>query len=398
MLGKRILIGICGGIAAYKTLTLIRLFRKAGCEVKVIATRNALSFVTPLTIETLSNNKLYVDMFECGTERTTEHIALAQWADMAIVAPATANIIAKLANGIADDALSTTLLALSKPLFIAPAMNENMYEHIAVQRNLKLLEEYHYHIISPEKGMLACNVEGKGRMAEPKTIFDRVGKQLQQKILVGKKALVTAGPTCEPIDPVRFIGNRSSGLMGFSIAETLADKGCDVTLVTGATYLKTRSQSIHRIDVNTADEMLQACLPYADKADIIVMAAAVADYTPETKADHKLKKKDALFSLNLKPTTDILKTLAKNKTDNQIIIGFALETDNELTNAKQKLHTKNIDFIVLNSLKDKGAGFECATNKVTVIDKNDNVIEIPLKSKQEIAENIIQIVFNTPKS
>jgi phosphopantothenoylcysteine decarboxylase/phosphopantothenate--cysteine ligase len=393
MLNKKILIGICGGIAAYKTLSLIRLFRKAGCEVKVVATQNALSFVTPLTIETLSNNRLYVDMFEHSVNRSTEHISLAQWADVMIVAPATANIIGKLANGIADDALSTTLLAYPKPVYIAPAMNENMYKHPAVQRNMDTLKQFNFHIIAPESGMLACNTEGIGRMAEPETIFNIISETfVTNETSHKKRALVTAGPTYEPIDAVRFIGNHSSGLMGFSLAEVLAEKGFEVDLITGHTHLDISNKNINRIDVNTAEEMLQACLKHFQKADIIIMSAAVADYTPEEKTNQKIKKGNNSLNLKLKPTTDILKTIASQKTENQIIVGFALETENELDNAKQKLHTKNLDFIILNSLNDNGAGFGTSTNKVTIIDKNENITELPLKSKQDIAADIIRMV------
>lgn len=399
MVHKKILIGICGGIAAYKTLNLIRLFRKAGCEVKVVATQNALSFVTPLSIETLSGNRLYVNMFEHSVNRSTEHISLAQWADIAIVAPATANIIGKLANGIADDALSTTLLAFSKTVYIAPAMNENMYKHPAVQRNLDTLRQFHYSIISPESGMLACNTEGIGRMAEPETIFKITASSLIENTFSnsnfnGKRALVTAGPTYEPIDPVRFIGNHSSGLMGFSLAEALAEKGFDVDLITGHTHLTTSNTKINRINVSTADEMLQMCLKQFPKADITIMAAAVADYTPEETATKKIKKADASLVLKLKPTVDILKTMASQKTENQIVVGFALETDNEFSHAKQKLHAKNLDFIVLNSLNEQGAGFGTLTNKVTIIDKKEKVTEIPLKSKKDAAMDIIQTVLN----
>jgi phosphopantothenoylcysteine decarboxylase/phosphopantothenate--cysteine ligase len=393
MQGKKVLIGISGGIAAYKSLTLIRLFKKSGCDVKIVSTRNALFFVTPLTIETLSNNKLYTDMFENPAERHTEHISLAQWADVMVVAPATANSIGKLANGIADDALSTTLLAFTKPVYIAPAMNENMYKHFSVQNNLKILRQNSYRIIDPENGTLACNTEGVGRMAEPETIFNIIANDFQSKSVNRKRALVTAGPTYEPIDPVRFIGNRSSGLMGFSLAEALAEEGFEVDLITGPTRLETNSPYIHRVDVNTAEEMLQACLQYADKADLIIMSAAVADYTPKESVNHKLKKKEESILLELKPTEDILKTIASKKTQNQLVVGFALETDNELENAKKKLHTKNLDFIVLNSLNDKGAGFETLTNKVTLIDKNDIVTEFPLQSKQQVAQGIVRIIL-----
>ena len=394
MQGKKVLIGISGGIAAYKSLTLIRLFRKSGCEVKVVCTQNALSFVTSLTIETLSNNKLYVNMFDNPSERHTEHISLTDWADCMIVAPATANIIGKLANGIADDALSTTLLACTKPVYIAPAMNENMYRHFSVQKNLESLCQNSYRIINPESGALACNTEGVGRMAEPETIFKIILNDFNSEKRKRKRALVTAGPTYEPIDPVRFIGNHSSGLMGFSLAEALTEEGFEVDLITGPTRLETNSPHIHRVNVNTAEEMLQACLQYADKADLIIMSAAVADYTPKESVNRKLKKKEESFLLELRPTEDILKSIASKKAKNQLVVGFALETDNELENAKQKLHTKNLDFIVLNSLNDMGAGFDTSTNKVTLIDKNDIVTEFPLQSKKQAAQNIVWKILN----
>ena len=393
MLSKKILIGISGGIAAYKSLSLIRLFVKNGHEVKVIATQNALEFVTPLTIETLSNNALYVDMFSPPMQRDVQHISHAQWADAVIVAPATANIIGKFANGIADDALSTTLLATNKPLFIAPAMNCGMYANAAVQKNIETLKSRGVYIIEPKEGFLACNAQGNGRMEEPEAIFEMVSHFFYQTTLPKKRALVTAGPTYEPIDAVRFIGNRSSGLMGFSLAQALVKKGYAVDLITGQTSLQVQSPLIHRIDVSTAEEMLQACEAHYKQANIILMSAAVSDYTPETTHTHKLKKQEHSLSIALKPTKDILKTIASKKSENQIVVGFALETDNEIENAKQKLHTKKLDFIVLNSLNDAGAGFGTPTNKVTIIDKNENRVELPLKSKQEIADEIIQVVL-----
>jgi phosphopantothenoylcysteine decarboxylase/phosphopantothenate--cysteine ligase len=302
-----------------------------------------------------------------------------------------------LAAGIADDALTTTLLAFTKPVYIAPAMNENMYKHIAVQNNLNTLRQYHFHIIEPQTGMLACNVQGTGRMAEPNAIFKAVSDAFTNKLVNKRKALVTAGPTYEPIDPVRFIGNRSSGLMGFAIAEALVREGFEVDLITGPTSLTTSEKNINRMDVNTAEEMLQMCLQHFQTADIIIMSAAVADYTPEEKIEQKIKKQDTRFSLKLKPTVDILKTIASQKKNNQIIVGFALETKDEIENAKQKLHTKNLDFIVLNSLNDKGAGFEMPTNKITLIDKEDHVIEFPLKPKQEVALDIVATVLKSAK-
>lgn len=393
MSSKKILIGISGGIAAYKTLSLIRLFVKNGHEVKVVATRNALEFVTPLTIETLSKNALYVDLFSSPVQRDVEHISHAQWADVVVVAPATANVLGKLANGIADDALSTTLLATKKPLFIAPAMNCGMYSHPAVQKNIETLKSRGACIIEPKEGFLACNAQGNGRMEEPEVIFEQISNFLNPNTLPRKKALVTAGPTYEPIDAVRFIGNRSSGLMGFCLAQSLAKRGYEVVLVTGYTHLQTQSLHIYRIDVSTAEEMLQACQTHCKSADIIIMAAAVADYTPTIIHAHKLKKQEQPATIVLKPTTDILKTIALEKSENQIIVGFALETDNEIAHAKQKLHAKNLDFIVLNTLNDEGAGFGTPTNKVTIIDKNENVVLLPLESKEIVADRVVEMVL-----
>lgn len=391
---KKILIGISGGIAAYKTLSLIRLFVKNRHQVKVIATRNALEFITPLTVETLSNNTLYVDMFQSSAQRDIQHISLAQWADVAVVAPATANIIGKYANGIADDALSSTLLAFKKTLFVAPAMNCDMYSNVAVQKNIETLKLRGVHIIEPKSGFLACNTEGNGRMEEPETIFEIVSDFFAQERKTRKRALVTAGPTYEPIDAVRFIGNHSSGLMGFCLANALVKQGYEVDLITGFTHLSTQSPHIHRIDVSTAEEMLRACETHYQQADIIIMAAAVADYAPEITHKQKLKKQEQAMSITLKPTKDILKTISLKKSENQTIVGFALETDNEIENAIKKLHVKNLDFIILNSLNDKGAGFGFSTNKVTIIDKNENRVELPLDSKEVIADKIVEVIAN----
>lgn len=390
---KHVLIGISGGIAAYKSLTLIRSFVKNDYEVKVVATDHALEFVTPLTIETLSGNKLYNNMFQTGQERTTEHIALAQWADVFVVAPATANIIGKYAHGLADDALSTTLLAYKKILFIAPAMNDAMWDNEAVQANLKILQNRGVKILEPGSGFLACNSEGKGRMMEPEKIFEAIDNYLCGKNS-GLRALVSAGGTQEPIDAVRYIGNRSSGLMGFCLAESLAQKGVRVDLISGPTSLTTHHPLIHRIDVQTAADMLQACQMVASQVDIIIMAAAVADYTPEHAVDYKVKKTDATWQIHLKPTEDILKTLSLHRAnDRQIVVGFALETNDEKENAIKKLKTKQLDMIVLNSLNDKGAGFSTSTNKVLLIDKNEQVIDIPLQSKQAVAEEIVSQIL-----
>lgn len=390
---KHIVIGITGGIAAYKSLSLIRLFKTAGYEVKVVATKNALQFVTKLSIETLAQSSLYFDSFESPEEYQVEHITLADWADVVIIAPATANILGKLTHGIADDALSTLLLAVTKPIFMAPAMNCHMYEHVAVQENMKTLKSRGVHMIEPDNGFLACGYEGKGRMAEPDFIFNTVNQFLTvPQMFTGIKAVVTAGPTYEPIDPVRFIGNHSSGLMGFEIAETLSCLGANVTLITGPTHLKTHNPDINRLDVQTAQQMLEITLKNAQNAQLVVMAAAVADYTPKHTADQKIKKKEAEWNISVTKTKDILSELGKIKPDNQCLVGFALETENELPNATLKLQNKNADFIVLNSMNHKDAGFNKPTNQVTLISKNGVLLETPVMSKKEIAEEIIHTI------
>ena len=390
-MGKHIVIGISGGIAAYKTLTLIRLFKKSGYDVRVTATRNALQFVTPLTIETLSENRLYTDMFDTNRTLEVEHISMAEWADALVVAPATANIIAKFAHGIADDALSTLFLAVKKDVFIAPAMNTNMYENKAVQQNIDILRERGCIILAPNEGFLACGTTGSGRMQEPEEIFETVDEHLSEdRTLQGKKVMITAGPTYEPIDPVRFIGNHSSGLMGFCLAEAAARKGAEVSLVTGPSNCIARHRNITRYDVKTAEEMYQQCMKLVDSQDIFIMSAAVADYTPAHVAKKKKKKDFAQLSVELVKTKDILASIGKIKRDNQLLIGFALETENETENAKKKLHNKNADLIVLNSLRTEGAGFRTATNKVTIFSKDGREFASELKSKQEIATEILQ--------
>lgn len=390
-MGKHIVIGISGGIAAYKTMSLIRLFKKNGYDVRVTATRNALQFVTPLTIETLSQNKLYTDMFDQNRTLEVEHISVAEWADAFVVAPATANIIAKFAHGIADDALSTLFLAMRKPVFIAPAMNTNMFQNPVVQENIELLKKRGCEILAPDEGFLACGTTGSGRMQEPEQIFDIVDERMSEdQTLAGKRVLITAGPTYEPIDPVRFIGNHSSGLMGFCLAESAARKGAIVSLVSGPSSCIAHHRNIHRYDVKTAEEMYQQCMQLVDKQDIIIMSAAVADYTPAHVAPEKIKKDNAQLSVELVKTKDILASVGKIKRENQLLIGFALETENEVENAKKKLHNKNADLIVLNSLRTKGAGFRTATNQVTIFSKDGREFASELKSKQEIAEEIIQ--------
>lgn len=392
---KHILLAITGGIASYKSLFLIRLFTKAGAEVKVVATKNALEFVTPLSIESLSRNSLYHDMFAPVQTRDIHHVTLADWADAVVIAPATANIIGKYAHGIADDALSTLLLATKRPVFIAPAMNTNMYEHQVVQENIHKLEKNGCHIITPGEGALACGDEGRGRMEEPEAIFDAVEHHFKAaSAFSGKKVLVTAGPTYEPIDPVRFIGNHSSGLMGFMLAEAFAGQGADVILVTGPTGLQIKHPAIRRVDVVTAHEMHAQVMQHTGEAQIIVMAAAVADYTPKTVAPEKIKKDGGEMNLALVKTKDILAEIGQGKKEEQLVVGFALETENELANAKSKLQNKNLDLIVLNSAKVAGAGFKSPTNQVTIITRDGEVTTFPLKEKREVAKDIVATVHD----
>lgn len=392
-----VVIAISGGIAAYKIPFLIRLFRKAGHKVKVVVTKNALNFVTEATLQTLSDNLVYSDMF-AGNKDMTEHISIADWADYYIVAPATANIIGKYANAIADDCISTTLLAFDKDVFLAPAMNTKMYANKGVQNNLQILASRGVNIISPNCGELACGANGDGRMAEPEEIFAFVNNHIaKSKILAGKTICVTAGPTYEQIDPVRFIGNNSSGKMGFAIAESLATKGASVKLIAGPTHLNTKNCNIERIDVKSAEQMYNATVKEFEQADVAILSAAVADYTPKNVFSQKVKKADNVLNIELQPTKDILAQLGRMKTDKQTLVGFALETNDEENNAKQKLSKKNLDFIVLNSLNDKNACFGFDTNKVTIIDSNGNMTKTDLKSKSEIAEDVVSKLIDTIK-
>lgn len=389
--GKKIILGISGGIAAYKAAILIRLFKKAGAEVKVVVTANALEFITRVTLESLSENKLYDKVFGEQNDYTTEHVALTDWGDAFVVAPATANIIGKLASGIADDALSTSLLAFNKKVFIVPAMNCKMWDHFAVQKNVDYLISNGIHIIEPTEGFLACGYEGRGRMEEPERIFDVVKESFhsRQSTLAGKKVLLTAGPTHEAIDPVRYIGNRSSGKMGYALAEELAERGAKVHLVSGPVNLTAVHQNITLTKVISAKEMLEACKNHFDDCDAAIMAAAVADYQPEVFVKKKIKKDASAenLQLNLVQTPDILAYLGKQK-EHRILVGFALETDSEQENAIRKLKSKNLDFIVLNSLSDQGAGFEHNTNKITIINNKQEVSRYHLKEKKEVAADI----------
>ena len=391
---KNIAVCVSGGIAAYKSLSLIRLFKTHGCNVKTVATENALQFVTPLSLETLSQNPVYCDTFDRSTPYNVGHVALADWADAVVVAPATANIIGKYANGIADDALSTFLLAVSKPVFVAPAMNTVMYNQPAVQENIMRLEARGVRVIRPVKGQLACGSEGDGRMEEPEAIFNTVLNSLESfRRFASIKAVVTAGPTYEQIDPVRFIGNNSSGKMGFALAEVLAEHGAEVTLISGPTHLQTDNKNIHRIDVKSAAQMEAETVKAFADCNVAIMAAAVADFTPKNVENQKIKKTSDSLVLELVKTTDILAELGKMKKQGQTLVGFALETNNELENAVQKLKNKNADFIVLNSLKDEKAGFGYDTNKVTILGKSGVVFTSELKNKKDIARDILDVVM-----
>ena len=389
----KIIVGITGGIAAYKAPELVRLLVKAGHQVRCAATDHALQFVTRVTLETVSQHPLYSDLFASGG---TEHISLKDWGDLLLVAPATANIIGKVACGIADDALSTLLLAFSgKPVIMAPAMNCEMWAHPAVQRNIATLKDWGIRMVGPAEGELACGVSGVGRMSEPKTIAAEVEKLSTSNFqLSNQKWLVTAGPTYERIDSVRFIGNYSSGKMGFALAEALAEQGADVELVTGPTHLDTAAcQRIHVTRVESAREMYAAATEVFPRCNGAILSAAVADYRPAECADHKLKKNGSEgMHLELVQNPDILATLGSMKLEGQTLVGFALETDNEEANAQRKLEKKNLDYIVLNSLRDKGAGFGVDTNKVYIIGRDGSRTESPLLSKQEVARLIINTV------
>lgn len=388
----RIIVGITGGIAAYKAPELVRLLKKQGHEVRCAATEHALQFVTRVTLETVSGAPLYSDLFASGR---TEHISLKDWGEMLIVAPATANIIGKVANGIADDALSTLLLAFSgKPVIMAPAMNCEMWAHPAVQRNIETLKAWGIRMVGPEEGELACGVNGVGRMSEPDAIAAAVcnSESRTPNSELGKW-LVTAGPTYERIDSVRFIGNYSSGKMGFALAQALADAGAEVELVAGPTSLKIDHPRVKVTRIESAREMYAAATEVFPHCNGAILSAAVADYRPSECADHKLKKNGSEgMHLDLVQNPDILATLGTMKTDKQTLVGFALETDNEEANAQHKLEKKNLDYIVLNSLRDAGAGFGVDTNKVTIISRNGNRKESPLLSKKEVAQLIVETI------
>lgn len=391
--GKKIILGVSGSIAAYKSANLVRLLVKQGSEVKVIMTPDAHAFVTPLTLSTLSGNPVLSQFTEGENGVWHNHVELGLWADALLIAPATANTIAKMAHGICDNLLLATYLSARGDVFIAPAMDLDMYAHPSTQHNLQLLHQHGVTVLPVAEGELASGLVGKGRMIEPEALLSLLADYLgSNQKLKGKKVLVTAGPTYESIDPVRFIGNHSSGKMGFAIAETFARMGAQVVLISGPTDLHTQHASIKRIDVQSADEMYTQTVKHFDKSHIAVMSAAVADYTPEKVSLTKIKKSGDDLVLKLKKTRDILAELGKRKTKKQLLVGFALETDNEVNNALKKLHAKNLDFIVLNSLKTKGAGFGHDTNKVSILHRSGKQTDYKLKSKQEVALDIVQLI------
>ena len=385
---KNIILGVCGSIAAYKSALLVRSLIKAGAHVKVILTADASNFITPLTLATLSKNPVYTQYFDAETGVWSNHVELGLWADYMIVAPASANTIAKMANGICDNLLTAVYLSAKCAVFLAPAMDLDMWKHESTRENIAQLQSFGNTIIAPNSGELASGLFGEGRMAEPDEIVNFLVQFIKVGLpLIGKKALVTAGPTYEAIDPVRFIGNHSSGKMGFAIAACLADLGAEVTLITGPTAEKSAS-NIKRIDVVSAADMLKACLDNFPDSTITVMSAAVADYSPLEVSDQKIKKAETEFTLRLKKTTDILAKLGELKQNNQIVVGFALETDQEEAHARQKLQKKNLDLIVLNSLNDNGAGFRSTTNKITIFNRALEKVIFELKPKVEVAQDI----------
>ncbi len=395
--GKNIILGVTAGIAAYKATYLVRLFIKAGANVKVIMTPASKDFVTPLTLSTLSKNPVHSTFYDKEEENElwNNHVDLALWADYFVIAPATANTLSKMVNGTCDNLLLATYLSAKCKVYFAPAMDLDMYKHQSTKENLKKLENFGNIMIPAESGELASGLMGEGRMAEPETILSFIENDIITGLpLRGKKVLLTAGPTYEAIDPVRFIGNHSSGKMGFELAKEAANLGAEVILISGPSNEKVDHTLIKRVDVISAEEMYQAAHQYFKDIDIAILAAAVADFKPATIASQKIKKKEASLTIELTKTKDILASLGEQK-QQQFLVGFALETNNELENAKGKLRRKNLDLIVLNSLRDKGAGFKKATNKVTLIDKQENITEFDLKSKTEVAQDIFNEIIKS---
>ena len=392
--GKKIVLGITGSIAAYKAAVLTRGLIKKGAEVQIVITPAGKEFITPVTLSALTSKPVISEFFAQRDGTWHSHVDLGLWADAMLIAPATASTIGKMAHGIADNMLITTYLSMKAPVFIAPAMDLDMFAHPATQHNLDILRSYGNHIIEPASGELASHLVGKGRMEEPEQIIEVLEAFFTRKQeLNGKKILITAGPTYEKIDPVRFIGNYSSGKMGYALAEACAERGAEVTLVSGPVNLKVTHPNIHRIDVESAEQMYNAAVSAYTEADAGILCAAVADFTPETVAGQKIKREKDDLVLRLKPTHDIAAALGKQKQAHQKLVGFALETTDEVAHAQDKLNRKNFDFIVLNSLNDKGAGFRCDTNKITIIDRQGTT-PYPLKGKKEAADDIIDRLVN----
>lgn len=390
---KNIILGVCGSIAAYKSALLLRLLIKAEANVQVIMTRDAVNFITPLTLSTLSKRPVLTEYFDTTTGEWNNHVELGLWADLILIAPASANSLAKFAAGICDNLLTAVYLSARCPIYFAPAMDLDMWVHPSTRSNITRLKSYGNHLIQPASGELASGLFGKGRLAEPEEILDALLKdQTDQQHFRGKQVLVTAGPTHEAIDPVRFIGNHSSGKMGFAIANVLKALGADVTLISGPTN-EQASEGVKLIKITSAQELLEACLENFAEADITVMSAAVADYRPKVVANEKIKKNTDSLTIELEKTTDILSALGQQKKDNQILAGFALETHNEMENAESKLKKKNLDFIVLNSLQDKGAGFAGDLNKVTIINRTGEYFHFELKTKIEVAHDIAKHIL-----
>lgn len=392
--GKHIILGISGGIAAYKAVSLLRLFVKAGADVQVVITPAGKEFITPVTLSALSGHPVISEFFTANTGSWNSHVDLGLWADAVVIAPATASTIAKMANGVADNMLITTYLSAKAPVFIAPAMDLDMFAHPSTQRNLDWLRSYGNHIIEPASGELASHLIGKGRMEEPEQIFKVVADFLnRRKDMEGKKVMITAGPTYEKIDPVRFIGNYSSGKMGYALAEECAERGAEVVLISGPVSIKAHHPSIKVMSVESAQQMHDAALSAFADSDAAIMCAAVADYAPVVVAEKKIKReKDDIPVIELKKNPDIAAALGKIKKPGQMLVGFALETDNEMANAQSKLERKNLDMIVLNSLADKQAGFGVDTNKVTIIEKDGKVHSYEVKPKKEVAADIVDLI------
>jgi phosphopantothenoylcysteine decarboxylase/phosphopantothenate--cysteine ligase len=399
--GKNILVGVTGGIAAYKTATIIRLLVKEGAEVKVIMTEHARKFITPLTLSTLSKNPVLTEFYNPENGNWNSHVDLGLWADLYLIAPATANSIAKMAGGIADNLLLTTYLSARCPVFVAPSMDVDMLNHPATIINIETLKAFGNSILEPSTGELASGLSGKGRMAEPEEVIKEVksffSKKKINKPLKGKHILINAGPTREPIDPVRFISNYSSGKMGIALADAAAEYGAEVDLVLGPVNILPKNNSVKITRVTTAESMAAECISKFHVCDIAILSAAVADYTPANVEKQKIRKTGDGLTLKLKPTTDIAVTLGNMKKSEQILAGFALETSNEIKNATGKLKRKNLDFIVLNSLRDSGSGFNTDTNRITIIDKYNNINKFELKSKEDTARDILDKIVSMIK-